>query len=107
MPRFHFVVVAPEGALSEAAESIGELLCATLGCDDPFLAELGALRSTDGAPRQPLHADTSRAETPELLTAFIALQVWAELAISRMYACTSMLLARVLRSHSPALIALR
>ena len=42
--------------------------------EEPVLAELGAIRSTQGAPRQPLHSDTRRADAPVLLTAFVALQ---------------------------------
>lgn len=61
-------------ALTEAASTIGPMLREVLDCADPFLAECGALMSTDGAPRQPLHADTHRSAAPVLLTAFIALQ---------------------------------
>ena len=67
-------------ALSEALGAIAPVIREALGdggdCD-PFLAELGAIRSTRGAPRQPLHADTRLSDAdgpPELLTAFIALQ---------------------------------
>lgn len=64
------------------AEALGEALdgCLAptirdvLGSRDPFLAELGVIRSMNGAPRQPLHADTPRSDAPVLLTAFLALQ---------------------------------
>lgn len=66
-----------EEALSEVLGSIAPLVRGTLECaegEEPVLAELGAIYSTDGAPRQPLHSDTYRAAAPQLLTAFVALQ---------------------------------
>ena len=63
-------------ALAEALESLAPLVRGTLESDEePVLAELGAIYSTEGAPRQPLHSDTRRTEgSADLLTAFVALQ---------------------------------
>jgi len=61
-------------ALAEALDTLGPLLSSALECDDPFLAALGAVGSCQGAPRQLMHADTRCFESPELMTAFIALQ---------------------------------
>ena len=60
--------------LAEALVVLGPLLCGMLECDDPYLAALGAVGSTEGAPRQLIHSDTRCFEAPELLTVFIALQ---------------------------------
>ena len=60
-------------ALAEVATVIGPSIRQTFGCD-PYLAEIGAIRATGGAPRQPIHTDTGPSETPQLLTTFVALQ---------------------------------
>lgn len=61
-------------ALAEALKVLGPLLRGALGCAEPYLAALGAVGSTKGAPRQLMHADTRCFDAPELLTMFIALQ---------------------------------
>ena len=62
--------------LTEVLGKIAPLLRGAFeGDEEPVLAELGAIFSTDGAPRQPLHSDTRRTDGPaDLLTAFVALQ---------------------------------
>jgi ectoine hydroxylase-related dioxygenase (phytanoyl-CoA dioxygenase family) len=61
-------------ALAEALCVLGPMLRETLGCPEPYLAALGAVGSTKGAPRQLMHADTRCFDAPELLTMFVALQ---------------------------------
>ena len=63
-------------ALAEALVPLAPLIRGSLQSDEePVLAELGAIYSTSGAPRQPLHADTRLTEgRAQLLTAFVALQ---------------------------------
>ena len=64
-------------ALSEALQAgLTPLIRSALdGDEDPVLAELGAIYSTDGAARQPLHSDTRRTDgSAQLVTAFVALQ---------------------------------
>ena len=61
-------------ALADLTSLVGPSIREALGCDNPVLAELGAIRSTTGAPRQPIHADTGTTNEPVLLTTFVALQ---------------------------------
>ena len=60
-------------ALAEITATVGPSVREVFGCN-PCLAEIGAIRSTDGAPRQPIHTDTGPSQTPQLLTTFVALQ---------------------------------
>lgn len=68
-------------ALVEALKVLGPFIRgvyhSTLQSDELYLNELGAIRSTEGAPRQPLHSDTPWADNegePSILTMFVALQ---------------------------------
>lgn len=61
-------------ALAELLGTLGPYIRGALGSEEPVLAELGAIRSTDGAPNQPLHSDTSPGDPRRLLTTFVALQ---------------------------------
>lgn len=63
-------------ALAEALQALGPFIRGALECEEPLLTELGGIRSTEGAPRQPVHRDlgTGFSRRPSVLTAFVALQ---------------------------------
>lgn len=62
--------------LAEALKVLGPYFRRALGADEPHLVEFGAMRTTHGSPRQPIHPDTYTPcdVGPALLTAFVALQ---------------------------------
>lgn len=63
-------------AIAESLQVLAPFIRNMLGCGEPLIAEVFAVRSTDGAPRQPFHTDcnTGCRSPPGMLTAFVALQ---------------------------------
>lgn len=77
----HFMQLALEPkevveAVVQALRTLAPFLRAAFECADPMLAELASIRSTRGAPPQPIHQDdyTPCSGPPGRLSAFVALQ---------------------------------
>lgn len=77
----HFMRIALEpqvvsDAIAEALQVLAPFIRGMLGCDEPILVDLVGIRSTKGAPPQPIHCDDHMvcSEQPGRLNVFVALQ---------------------------------